>query len=282
MNWFEPSRDHARTCREAMDRALWDSVPELLDEHGVAAADAIDQDISGPTDFLDYAAYFDLAIPLPEGAVLPESERAFALRRLARRLPVAANLEARPAMPRITRFVPAAYAPEELAQMARWWDHEPANRMAMTDPSDEEFATVGAAISEAMQYLAMASSELHGEVELLVRDIVLTRPDGVNNRINYSGASSFALWGALTINAETQREWLQVYRQIVHETAHNLLFAIARDGPLIAADPAERRASPLREVFDMWPYVSSTRLRVGARRFRSTCCSSAGRARALP
>src|SRR5690606_17433047 len=92
----------------------------------------------------------------------------------------------------------------------------------------------------------MAAPALHAEVEIIVRDIVLAKPDG-SNLIDYGGASSFGLWGAITINVETHCDWTQFYRQIVHETGHNLLFAIARGEPLVKADPSLRRPSPLRD-----------------------------------
>jgi HEXXH motif-containing protein len=148
--------------------------------------------------------------------------------------------------PRISNFDTIHYTSDQLEQISRWWDTEPANRIALTGVSEDEFARSCQAIEAAMGHLREAAPELHAEVELIVRDIVLAKPDG-SQRIEYGGASSFGLWGALTVNAETHREWPQFYRQIVHETGHNLLFAIARNEPLMNADASVRRRSPLRE-----------------------------------
>ena len=241
MNYFLPSVDHARTCRAEMDALLLASMAEMSQ----ASSSVAESEASRPPYFLDYAAYFDLSIGDSGGEALDEQARSFAADAVARRLSVPEHGDPAAAMPRITRFSTADYSTRQLDQMHRWWDIEPANRMAMTDPSDEEFDTVSAAVRTAMEHLALAAPEMHGEVEVLIRDIVLSKPDGTQ-RLNYSGASSFALWGALTINAETQREWLQAYRQIVHETAHNLLFAIARNGELVTVDAAERAQSPIR------------------------------------
>jgi HEXXH motif-containing protein len=165
---------------------------------------------------------------------------------LRQRLAADIPLEPAPAPPRISNYDTTCYTSDQLGQLSRWWDTEPANRMALTAASAEQCAQSRQAIERAMHYLRMAAPALHAEVEIIVRDIVLAKPDG-SNLIDYGGASSFGLWGAITINVETHRDWTQFYRQIVHETGHNLLFAIARDEPLVKADPSLRRPSPLRD-----------------------------------
>lgn len=232
-----------------MDESLWFSVRELLAElpetvEASQQAEQVGRD-NRPTDLLDYGAYFDLALVSPVVAELAPSEKQAAIAHLRRRLPLSDLLEPVEMPPRIRNFSTDYFSAGQLGQMVRWWDIEPANRMAMTAASKEEFARLDSQIPVAMHWLRKAAPELYGEVEIIVRDIVLSRPDGTN-LINYSGASSFALWGALTINAETQREWAQLYRQIVHEAGHNLLFGIAREQPLVLDDPAERRISPIR------------------------------------
>jgi HEXXH motif-containing protein len=197
------------------------------------------------TDLLDYAAYFDLALAASAPVEVTNEAKLRAIEHLQRRIGVAAGSSANSAPPRVTNYSEEDYTVHQLDQMRRWWDIEPANRMAMTRATDDEFDRTRRQIEVAMDLLREAAPELHQEVEIIVRDIVLSRPDGTN-LINYSGASSFALWGGLTINAETQREWVQLYRQIVHEAGHNLLFGIARDQPLVTDDPSERRPSPIR------------------------------------
>ncbi|MDE8650301.1 aKG-HExxH-type peptide beta-hydroxylase [Novosphingobium album (ex Liu et al. 2023)] len=244
MNYFEPSVARARECRRAMDEALWSSVRQLLAD-GEAGAPASDPAITGPTDLLDYGAYFDLTLVPPAEAEVPAGARASATRHLLGRLALADDLEPRTAPPRVTNFSAETYSADQMERMRRWWDTEPANRMAITRATDDEFARACEQAAIAMAHLRDAAPELHGEVETIVLDIVFSRPDGTN-LINYGGASSFALWGAVTINAETQREWAQLYRQIVHETGHNLLFGMAREQPLVMDNPAERRPSPIR------------------------------------
>jgi HEXXH motif-containing protein len=248
VNYFHPSIEGARDCRKAMDGALWTSVGELLAgaaaEKANAASDGPANDAE-PTSLLDFGAYFDLELKPPAEEEVPAEAKAAAIARLQRRLPFADKQRTPTEPPRITNFSAEYYSADEIERMRRWWDIEPANRMGIVRATDAEFARSCDAIEVAMAHLRDALPELHGEILTIIRDIVLAKPDG-SNLINYSGASSFALWGALTVNAETQVDWLQFYRQIVHEAGHNLLFGIAREQPLVLDDPSDRRSSPIR------------------------------------
>lgn len=194
---------------------------------------------------LDYAAYFDLALAHFPGVDVSEEATARAVSHLRQRL--AAKLPEAPlAPPRLSNFSVRFYTAAQLDQMRRWWDIEPANRMSIGEPSDDDFERSSAAFGIALTHLRNAAPELCGEVETIVRDVIFSQPDG-NQLINYSGASSFALWGALTINCETQRDWTQHYRQLVHEAGHNLLFGLVRDQQFVLDDPVERHKSPVRD-----------------------------------
>lgn len=244
-----------------MDEALWSSVRDVLSEEtggsmpaGTSPYPAGPDDPGsgdpssgdgGPTNLIDYACYFDLTLAPPDGTIVSAADRASATRHLVRRLAAHDRSPPQAKPPRIANFSTDDFSAEELERMHRWWDIEPANRMAMTSASAEDLARARAMIEIAMNHLRDAAPQLHGEVQTIIRDIVASRP-GAASLFHYGGASSFALWGALTINVETQREWLQLYRQIVHEAGHNILFAMARDEPLVLDRPDDRRASPVR------------------------------------
>lgn len=246
MNYFEPSATHAKGMRGAMDEALWASARDMLAEAGCSPVEEPSgPGVSDPTSFLDFAAYFELDACLREGKLASSERMATVIAHLHTRLCTGVPLEPVAAPPRISNFTSDWYTAVQLDQMSRWWDAEPANRMALTAASESEFGRTGNAIDIAMAYLAKAAPEILGELQIVIRDIVLAKPDG-SNLMNYSGATSFGLWGAITVNAETQREWIQLYRQLVHELGHNQLFAIARDVPLVKADPSIRRPSPIR------------------------------------
>lgn len=230
-----------------MDEALWRSVvAELADRSEDEGQPDLYENMAGvAAGFLDYASYFDLTLVPPHMAEMPDDVQAAAVAHFQSVLSGDVTRTNPPGSPRITNFSDDFYKPAELAAMSRWWDVEPANRMSLTAASAEEFATVSTLCKEALRRLASSAPELHDETLVIVRDLVVAKPDG-SSRIRYSGASSFALWGAITVNAEIQHNWMQMYRQIVHEAGHNLLFGLAREEPLVLNETTERAASPIR------------------------------------
>lgn len=229
-----------------MDRLLWSSVAELLENLAEEDAGAeVSALAASPTDMRDYAAYFDLALGNSPGVDVPPEARAAALAHLRSRIAAHGPIEPEARQPRYTNFSEAFFPAFQLDQMRRWLDNEPANRMALSATSDEDFDRACHEMDVALARLQDASPELYDEVFILIRDVVFSQPDGTQ-LINYSGASSFPLWGGMTINAETQRDWTQLYRQIVHETGHNLMFGLMREEQMIASDSAQRHWSPVR------------------------------------
>jgi len=228
-----------------MDQALWESVRDILREIGQPVPDCVAGSIGEHTRMLDFAAFFDVDRHIREPEALADGVVGGAIARLQRRLAESIQLDAAPAGAKISNFDTSHFSADELDRMSRWWDTEPANRMALEAASEEEFANCRDGLGIAIEHLRAAAPGMAGETEIIVRDIVLAKP-GPDSTLNYSGATSFGVWGAITINAETQRDWIQLYRQMVHETAHNLLFGMARDTPLVGADPSVRRRSPIR------------------------------------
>lgn len=231
-----------------MDGTLWLSAGHELASRveGDPALAVADDAATKPAGFLDYAAYFDLTMVPPHLTQVPAEAKAAAAARLTSALCDAGPEGGAPVnAPRITNFSEDFFEPAELAAMSRWWDIEPSNRMSLVAASAQEFATVSALAEEALGRLASAAPDLHGETLAIVRDLVVAKPDETS-LIRYSGASSFALWGAITVNAEIHHNWMQMYRQVVHEAGHNLLFGIAREEPLLLNEAGERTASPIR------------------------------------
>jgi HEXXH motif-containing protein len=63
----------------------------------------------------------------------------------------------------------------------------------------------------------------------------------------FGGISSFAAWGAICLNQPVHTHWTEYFKQLVHETAHLLLFAMAREQALVLNDANERHPSALRD-----------------------------------
>ena len=250
MAYLKPSLDCARSWRDGMQDSLWDSVRIALAERDVTlpageSAEGIVPKRTGP---LDFGAYFDLVLTPPDLEALPLAIKEEAAVYLAARLAGIVDHPVATAQQRLvfSNLSEPAYSPGHAARLSRWWDIEPMNSMALTGLSSQQFLSTRQLAQEALAKLSHGSPELHAEMEVLIGDIILARPDGTQ-RFDYSGASSFALWGALTVNVLEHRSWAEYLSTIVHEAAHNLLFAIAREQPLVTDAPDERRPSPLRE-----------------------------------
>ncbi len=225
-----------------MDEALWSSVLGLLsgDNKGLA-----NRPHPHNTAFLDYAAYFDLALVPPALDEVSAEDRDRAERHLRHRLTNTGDGAQSVGPPRIANFSTDDFEQSQLDRMGRWWDVDPKVRMGMIAATGEQRDAAESNIAIALSHLKIAAPELHGEFEAFIGDIVLSRP-GPTSRETYSGASSLALWGAFTINPESQSTWPQMYRHLVHEEGHNALFAIAGERALVADDPQDRHISPIR------------------------------------
>lgn len=253
MNYFEPSAERARQCREAMERALWTSVRPFLALPDGAAPEVPDSSsLPARARALDYGAYFDLALPYPGEAPVPESVKQEARAYLAARLDQAAAeagpIEAAtsPALPFIANLSTRFYSDDQIRRLSRWWDIEPENAMGLTGIAEAELEKARRLIETAFAHLHDCAPELCEEICTIVSEIVVARPDG-SQRADFGGVSSFALWGAIALNFDYFEDWPTCLRSVVHEAAHNLLFGLARNGPLVADDPSVRRLSPLRE-----------------------------------
>ncbi len=98
----------------------------------------------------------------------------------------------------------------------------------------------------ALQRLKILLPELAGEVDALVREVILVVGDPTLG-YDFAGGSCYMLWGALFINGASHSDELSMMEAIAHESAHSLLFGFTIDEPLIHNDAAERYASPLRD-----------------------------------
>jgi HEXXH motif-containing protein len=88
--------------------------------------------------------------------------------------------------------------------------------------------------------------ELAAEIRALLREIVLAAGSEDPKAFTFDGASSFMLWGAILLNANRRTDPLEMVQMIAHESAHNLLFGLSADGPLVENLPDELFPSPLR------------------------------------
>jgi HEXXH motif-containing protein len=138
------------------------------------------------------------------------------------------------------------YSPIEMARWKRWLDMEPDNAMSLSGLQADDFSRALDKVQRALAALAVSAPELHAEIVIITREILVLRPDGAQ-RMSFRGASSFALWGASAFNQLVHEHWADYLKTLVHESAHTLLFALAREEPLVLNDSSERYGSPLRD-----------------------------------
>ena len=202
----------------------------------------------GPLEPLVFGAYFDLMSTATEPAsVRSQSARTWLRKRLAGDAASAAlsQILADCGPPRISTLTLAHYSEPEIGCWQRWLDTEPDNAMALSGLDEAHLQVDAEKIQKALQFLARCAPELFAELTVLTREILVTRPGG-GQRLYFRGASSFALWGAIAVNPQAHPNWWNYVSTLVHETAHSLLFARARDEPLVLNDPEARYQSPLR------------------------------------
>lgn len=244
MDHFSPSPERASELRDAMAVSLLESACIAIEE--IRPGSQIVPGTPG-TPFpdarpLDYGAYFDLALP----AQLPAADRkriaAEAVDALLCRL-------GKPAQAGdgivVSTLAQPYFSAAQIERLCRWWDADADNAIGLTPVSDAELANARNLVAAALCHLAAAEPELHGEIVGTIRDIVVARPDGVRRK-SFGACTSFALWGGFVVDFTASANWLLMLRTIVHEAAHNLLFAKARTEPLVANNPEERFPSPVR------------------------------------
>ncbi|MCB2078812.1 MAG: hypothetical protein KDE55_14080 [Novosphingobium sp.] len=242
MSYIEPSGDRARAYRDAMDKSLWESVASLL-------GDDIAQPATRKAGPRDYGAYFDLASDHPADGPVPEVIRKEATIWLQTRMSsgTGADTSDGERSPAIRTLTEEDLGAAGVARLIRWWDVDPGNPMMLTAATPEENADARDNLAKAFAHLSQCDPELHDEIVTVVDEVILSSCADRSCGGTFAGASSFALWGAIAVNAGSLDSWPRYFQALVHEAGHNLLFAMARDEPLVTNDPCEKRSSPLRD-----------------------------------
>ncbi len=178
---------------------------------------------------LVYAAYYDLAVA---------TQRLLAAQK--------GSKGSEDLAPRVTTLSPDFYSADEIETIIRWLDIEPENAMGLVAVSTEVLESARGRIFQALQALEIGCPQAYQEFVSITREIVLA-DSGPKSCLSFRGASSFALWGALAINPQAHQNWWEYLATLVHESAHSVLFAISRSGPLVLNEPEARYFSPLRQ-----------------------------------
>lgn len=129
---------------------------------------------------------------------------------------------------------------------ARFIDTDPSIKFEIFPPSRQAAANCRAQIHDAFALMEAGDPELAAEIRALLREIILAAGTEEPKALTFDGASAFMLWGAIIINANRRDGELAMVQMLAHESAHNLLFGLSADEPLVENSPEELYTSPLR------------------------------------
>jgi HEXXH motif-containing protein len=238
---FDPCAARARRLDARMRARLADSVRYVASQVGAHLridAAALERFLArvaaGPVRPHAFAAYCDLVLALDADDLDAAGrclEALFAV-------PAASEL-------RIEPLGDAARDPDA-DRIRRHVDSDPEQPIELRTPPPDVAAACRARIDAALGLLDAGHPALAAEIRALVREIVLAVGSDRPDAWGFDGASSFMLWGAIVLNASGHATRLETVQALAHESAHNLLFGLCADGPLVENDGALRYASPLR------------------------------------
>ena len=129
---------------------------------------------------------------------------------------------------------------------ARFIDTDPSIKFEIFPPARQAAVDCRARIHEAFALMEAGDPDLAAEIRALLREIILAAGTEDPQALTFDGASSFMLWGGIIINANRRDGELAMVQMLAHESAHNLLFGLSADGPLVENSPEELYPSPLR------------------------------------
>jgi len=237
---------NGQALRGDMDAALWASASELCNFEGsVDISPSASPMRASP---LDYGAYSDLALNIPRGKSLSDESQAEAAAHLHGRLATQSGtpLPGSTDHLKIFNFSSEDYSPFQVQRLARWFDTEENKSLGLAPVDQAGLTRVRDYIGRALQVMEKADPELFGEIIAIVDEIMLASADP-SHSLDFTAGSSFALWGGIVVNCEKIDDWTEIYNTLVHEQGHSLLFAIARDEPLVLNPNVASFTSPVRD-----------------------------------
>ena len=131
------------------------------------------------------------------------------------------------------------------ARYCRYMDSDPTASFSMLAPDPAVAAAFRERFKRSYQLLNQAAPELAGEFDALVSQVIMVAAD-TSADYQFDGGSSYMLWGALFLNAESHDNDIAMVEVLAHESAHMLLFGYACDEALVNNDDETLYESPLR------------------------------------
>jgi hypothetical protein len=144
-------------------------------------------------------------------------------------------------------FGDEGFSARTLERYRRYLSVDPTTPLNLRAPEKGSGVAMRKRVRKALDFLATTHPDLAAEVKQIISEIVLAVDNGtIEDQSDFSGASSFALWGAVFFNVDEHDDAAEIAQALAHEAAHLLLFARAVNGPLVENPESERFSSPLR------------------------------------
>ena len=239
---FEPDAERVRVLDQHMRRRLGESIRHIADRsagHLHLPADAVEAFLTrlaqGPIAPLTFSYYSDIVTALEDDDISSAQSLFDALLVL-------------PSADSSMRVTDMGDPRHELSagQYASFFATDTGIQFDIYPPPREISSQCRRQIDEAMRLIDACDPAASSEIRALLREIVLAVGSDDAKAYTFDGASSFMLWGAIILNANRNDGEIGMVQMIAHETAHNLLFGIGSDSPLVLNEPDELYPSPLR------------------------------------
>ncbi len=235
-----PSRAAAldHRMRERLGASLayvFEAADGVLRLDGARRDAALGRIAAGPVSPLAFGRYYELVLALEAGDA--EDARRVAEDLLARTLE---DVEFR-----ILDLADPGADPAS-ACYERLFDSDPSTPLGLRSAPPEEATRFREQIRAGLDLLETGYPELAAEFRTLIRRVVLAVGPVDPQAIQFDGASSFMLWGAVLLNAGNRETRLSMAQVLAHESGHNLLFGMCTDRDLVENEDHELYRSPLR------------------------------------
>jgi hypothetical protein len=250
-SFFYPSKQRGIELDRDIRRKLVESLSWCLDHPAVRSWHDIEIGELWTPSPTDYGSYYDLAsILIDMKNDHPDQTTGVLLHAILEKLKLSTKRTssehtAQQSYPKITTLREPFYAGPEVATLIRWLDLDAENSIALMPVDDEHFCESKKDVLKAIDALEVLAPEFWGEFRAVTNEVILAQPSG-QQKLTFGGASSFALWGSITLNIDSHKEWWLFIPSLVHEYSHNVLFGMARDEVLVTNDPEALYYSPLR------------------------------------
>jgi len=138
-------------------------------------------------------------------------------------------------------------SPADFLRYQKFINSDPTTSIRIVALADDRAEYALTRFEAVLQRFKTVLPETYAEFSELIREIILVGSDKLGAAYDFDGGSFYMLWGALFINAEADRNDVEMIEALVHESSHSLLFSYTIDEPLVNNSDDELFASPLRQ-----------------------------------